>query len=94
MPVRLRPRAPQTKFLIKNMKHINTWITLGIIFLLALQWQISKLDRKLTCIYNSVNALPVLVIPELRADRAALQEQIDYVESSCDAGYIFLGFPK
>ena len=74
--------------------HIYIWITFGIIFLLALQWQISKMDRKLTCIYNSVNALSALVVPELRADRAALQEQIDYVESSCDKGYIFLGFPK
>ncbi len=52
------------------------------------------MDRKLTCIYNSVNALPSLVVSELRADRAALQKQIDYVESSCDKGYIFLGFPK
>ena len=76
------------------MKHIYIWIILGIGFLVALQWQINKMDRKLTCIYNSVNALPALVVPELRADRAALQEQIDYVESSCDKGYIFLGFPK
>ena len=52
------------------------------------------MDRKLTCIYNSVNALPALVVQELRADQAALQEQIDYVETSCDKGYIFLGFPK
>ncbi len=52
------------------------------------------MDRKLTCIYNSVNALPALVVPELRANRAALQAQINYVESSCDKGYISLGFPK
>ena len=76
------------------MKHIYIWIILGIGFLVALQWQINKMDRKLTCIYNLVNALPSLIVPELRADRAALQEQIDYVESSCDKGYIFLGFPK
>ena len=76
------------------MKHIYIWIILGIGFLVALQWQINKMDRKLTCIYNSVNALPALVVPELRANRAALQEQIDYVEPSCDRGYIFLGFPK
>jgi hypothetical protein len=38
--------------------------------------------------------LPFLVVPELRSDREALQKQIDYVESSCDKGYIFLGFSK
>jgi len=73
---------------------IYSWIIFGIIFLFALQWQISKIDRKLTCIYNSVNGLPALVVPELRADPTALQEQIDSVESSCDRGYIFFGFHK
>lgn len=73
--------------------HIN-WIIFGIIFLLALQWQISKIDRKLTCIYKQINALPSLVVPELRADRDALQKQVEFVESSCDAGYIFTGIPR
>ncbi len=71
--------------------HIYTWIFFGIVFLFALQWQIGKMDRKLTCIHNSVDALPTLIVPELRSDLIALQEQIDYIESSCNKEYIFFG---
>ncbi len=75
-------------------KSLIICIVLGVIFFFALQWQINKIDRKLTCIYNQLNTLPSLVVPELRVDRDALQKQIEFVESSCDKGYIFLGIPK
>lgn len=67
-------------------------LVVGTFFLF--QWQIGKIDRKLTCIYNQLNALPSLVVPELRADANALQEQVEFVESSCDRGYIFSGIKK
>ena len=73
--------------------HIYILIILVVGFL-AFQWQISKMDRKLTCIHNSINVLPALIVPEWRGDQAILQEFMGYVESSCDKGYIFLGFPK
>jgi len=69
--------------------HIYTLIIFGIIFLLALQWQISKMNRKLTCIYTQITALPSLLVPELRADQALLQKQMDFVASACHKGYIF-----
>jgi len=52
------------------------------------------MDRKLTCIYNSIDVLPYFIVPELRVDLNALQKRIKFVESSCDKGYIFLGVPK
>jgi len=72
--------------------HIYILIILAVGFFLAFQYQINKMDRKLTCIYNSINVLPYFIVPELRtADPVAHQEQIKLVESTCDKGYIFLG---
>ena len=74
--------------------HIYILIAIVAGFFLVFQWQINKMDRKLTCIYNQMNALPSFVVPELRADLDALQKQVEFVESSCDKGYIFTGIPK
>jgi len=49
------------------------------------------MDRKLTCIYTQITALPSLLVPELRADQALLQKQMDFVASACHKGYIFSG---
>jgi len=66
-------------------------IVLAVWFFSALQLQINKLDRKLTCIHTEITALPVLLDPELRANKAALQEQMDFVAAACYKEYIFSG---
>lgn len=66
-------------------------IALLVGFFLVFQWQMNKMDRKLTCIYNQLNAIPSFVVPELRADLNALQEQVELVEKACDKSYIFTG---
>ncbi len=73
------------------MKHIYAWIIFGIVFLLALQWQINKMYRKLTCIFTQITAMPVLLVPELRANQDAVQKQMDFVASACYKGYILSG---
>lgn len=55
------------------------------------QWQINKMDRKLTCIHMQLNALPSFVIPELRSDTAVLQQHVEFIEFACDKSYIFTG---
>ena len=70
---------------------VSTLIVLAVGFFLALQWQINKIDRKLTCIFTQVTALPVLLDPELRADQDVVQEQMDYVAEACYTGYVFSG---
>lgn len=79
----------------KNLIVFTIVVVAGVAtYLWLFQLQINKMDRKLTCLYNAVNALPYVVVPELRADRAVLQKQIDYLELSCDKGYIFSGILK
>jgi len=75
-----------------NMQKFHTYILIALVVgLFLVQWQINKVDRKLTCIYNQVNALPAFIVPELRADFTALQKQVELVESACDKSYIFSG---
>jgi hypothetical protein len=66
-------------------------IAVGVGLFFFSQWQINKVDRKLTCIYNQINALPYFIVPELRADINAIQQQMEFLESSCDRNYIFSG---
>lgn len=75
------------------MQKSHTYILMALVvgFFLVFQWQMNKMDRKLTCIYNQLNAIPSFVVPELRADFTALQEQVELVELACDKSYIFTG---
>jgi len=66
---------------------ISIFLTMGLFT--AFQWRINKIDRKLTCIHSRINALPFFVVPELRTDRVAIQQQIDFIKLSCDKSYIF-----
>ncbi|OHA52601.1 MAG: hypothetical protein A3A97_03710 [Candidatus Terrybacteria bacterium RIFCSPLOWO2_01_FULL_40_23] len=70
--------------------HIYIFI-LAVVFFLVLQLQINKMDRKLTCIYTQITALPVLLVPELRANQDAVQGQMDFVAEACHPGFIFSG---
>ena len=81
--------------------HIYFLIILGVSFLFALQWQISKLDRKLTCVYNTIILLqfygpvnPEITESELRDIQNLFVKQRELVEQSCDKKYVFLGIPK
>ena len=71
------------------------WAIVGTIYFLGMpfstNWQLNKMDRKLTCIYNSVQVLAVLQSPELRNDPSILETQRKYLESSCDLNYISTG---
>ena len=73
------------------------WIAIGILFLVGMpyfmNWQLNKMDRKLTCIYNYMQFLAALQIPELRKDVSVLENQWKYLEFSCDKSYIFTGMP-
>lgn len=71
--------------------HSYILIALLVGFFLVFQWQMNKMDRKLTCIYSQLNAIPSFVVPELRSDFSALQAQVELVESACDKSYIFTG---
>lgn len=74
--------------------HIYILIILAVGFFLAFQWQINKMDRKLTCIYNSVVALPAFIVPEMRADPTVVRKQIEFIEEACNTRYVFTGFLK
>ncbi len=78
------------------MHKSNTYILITLVIGLSLifQWQMNKMDRKLTCIYTQLNTLPSFILPELRADLGTLQKQIELVESACDTSYIFSGIRK
>jgi len=81
----------------KNSKS-STWTTLNIITLIGIAlvalWQLNKMDRKLTCIYNSLQALALVGVPELRKDTAAVLQQVERMDATCDRSYIFSGIPK
>lgn len=70
-------------------------IIFGIGAFIVLQQQINVIDRKLNCILASTNTiLGYSMIPGLKADDPAVQEQFKLIKSACDASYVLFGLPK
>jgi hypothetical protein len=81
---------------------LTWWLVFGLLYVvgvpLYLNYQIGKMDRKLTCVYNTVQTLPLVMAPQTGSTNAVTEalkvEALKYVESSCDQKYIFTGIPK
>ncbi len=57
-------------------------------------WQLQKMDRKLTCIYNAIEITPLLENSSITKTLPGGQEAINAYEASCDKFYIFSGIPR
>lgn len=64
-----------------------------LIIVLIIFSQVLKIDRKLTCIYNQIDIIPMLIKPELFKDKEELGQVYEKVNSVCDPTYIFFGVP-
>lgn len=72
-------------------------VIFGAIFFLVLLWlRMGIIDRKLTCIVNTLPVLESLISPEVakRTDSTTLNKQIDMIGLTCDNTFIFSGSPK
>ena len=74
--------------------HIYILIIWAVGFFLAFQWQINKMDRKLTCIVMRQDLIIALVAAPLATKEVDLKPSADAADAACDKSYIFLGIPK